>query len=79
MVEAEIWLAAQPKLANGKVDIQVVIAEGRRRGYCICPKPFREMINFQGLTCSWCEQLETWQSWEFWYGDPLEREQARDE
>lgn len=68
MAEAEAWIAAQPKLENGKVDLQLVMAEGRRRGYCICPKPMRQMINFDGFDCAWCEQPETRASWEFWYG-----------
>jgi hypothetical protein len=76
MSEAEQWLAGQPKLDNGKVDVRLVIAEGLRRGYCICPKPFRQMIDFTAegnnfpapLTCKWCDQPETRQSWEFWYG-----------
>ena len=67
MAEADMWLADQPKLANGKVDIRMVIAEGQRRGYCICPKPMRGLIDFTGLTCKWCGQPETRQSWEFWY------------
>ena len=77
MSEAETWLAAQPKNTVGKVDISVVIAEGQARGYCICPKPLRQMIDLTAegngvdtpLTCKWCEQPETRGSWQFWYGD----------
>jgi hypothetical protein len=68
MSEAETWIATQPKQPNGKVDVALVIAEGKRRGYCICPKPMRQMINFQGLTCSLCGQPETLESHDFWYG-----------
>jgi hypothetical protein len=76
--EAEGWILAQPRNENGKVDILIVIAEGKKRGYCICPKPMRQMIDFtaegnpgllaKALTCTWCEQPETRASWEFWYG-----------
>jgi hypothetical protein len=69
MSEAEGWIKEQPKLANGKVDVRLLIVEGQRRGYCICPKPMRQMIDFDGLTCSWCDQEETRKSWAFWYGD----------
>lgn len=68
MSEAESWLAAQPKNEKGKVAIDIVIAEGRRRGYCICPKAIREMISFEGMTCTWCGQPETRKSHVFWYG-----------
>jgi hypothetical protein len=76
MSEAEGWIAAQPKLENGKVDINLLIAEGKARGYCVCPKPLRQMIDFtaegnglaEPLTCTWCEQPEAKASWEFWYG-----------
>lgn len=67
MSEAESWLAQQPKNAKGKVDIAVVIAEGRRRGYCICPRPLRQMIDFSGLTCNWCMMPDTRESWSFWH------------
>jgi len=67
--EAETWLAAQPRLANGKVDVRLLIAEGQRRGYCICPKPLRQLVNFDGFRCAWCMQPETRASSEFWYGD----------
>ena len=67
MAEAESWLAAAPKLANGKVDVQLLIAEGQRRGYCICPKALRQLITFEGYRCTWCGQVETSQSWAFWY------------
>lgn len=67
MPEAEGWIAAQEKLPNGKVDIQLVIAEGRRRGYCICPRPMRQVIDLDGLTCAWCGEVESRQSWAFWY------------
>lgn len=67
VAEAETWIAEQPKNDLGKVDITVVMAEGRRRGYCICPKPMRQIISFDGLTCTWCGMPETRQSWEFWY------------
>jgi hypothetical protein len=71
MAEAESWLAAQPKLPNGKVDGRLLITESERRGYCICPRPLRRMISFAGLTCKWCLQPETDESWAFWYGpDP---------
>lgn len=75
--EAETWIAAQPKKGNGKVDITIVIAEGRRRGYCICPKPMRQLINFQGRACSWCGQPESEQSWTFWYGEDPTRAPGR--
>jgi hypothetical protein len=65
--EAEQWLTAQPKNTRGKVDILLVVMEGVARGYCICPKPLREMVNFQGLRCSDCLQLETQGSYDFWY------------
>ncbi len=77
MSEAERWLAAAPKLANGKVDVMLLVAEGRERGYCICPKPMRQMIDLtvEGnpgmagpMTCTDCEQPEMRASWEFWYG-----------
>lgn len=67
MSEAESWLAAQPKTDNGKVSIFLVIREGQARGYCICPKPLRQLIVFDGWTCQWCHQPETRQSWAFWY------------
>jgi hypothetical protein len=60
---------AQPRLPSGKVDARLLVAEGQRRGYCICPKPMRQMISFDGMTCTWCGQPETRQSWAFWYGD----------
>jgi hypothetical protein len=66
--EAESWLAAQPKNDKGKVPLGVVIAESKRRGYCICPKPMRQLINITGLKCSWCFMTETNESSEFWYG-----------
>jgi hypothetical protein len=70
MAEADEWVPAQEKLPNDKVSIQVLIAEGQRRGYCICPKPLRQMIDFKGLgSCSWCGQIEKTESWEFWYGE----------
>lgn len=69
MPEAERWLAEQPKLANGKVDITLVIAEGKSRGYCICPKPLRQLINVDGFTCQWCGETETRSSWAFWYAE----------
>jgi hypothetical protein len=77
MSEAETWLNQQPKLPNGKVDIRLIIAEGIRRGYCICPKPMRQLIDLtvEGnpdlpgpLTCKWCSQPETKDSYRFWYG-----------
>jgi hypothetical protein len=69
MAEADEWVPAQKRLPNGKVDVRIIIAEGQRRGYCICPKPMRQMIDFKGLHCSWCGQEETGESWKFWYGD----------
>jgi hypothetical protein len=66
--EAESWLAAQPKNDKGKVDITVVIAEGKRRKYCICPRPMRAIIKLDGLTCRWCLMPETAESHAFWYG-----------
>lgn len=77
MSEAEKWLAAQPKLPNGKIDVTLLIAEGRRRGYCICPKPLRQMISFDGFTCAWCDQPETRGSWQFWYGEDTRDERER--
>jgi hypothetical protein len=68
MSEAESWLAAQPKLSRGKIDVRLLIAEGIRRGYCVCPKPMRQIIDVTGLTCSWCGQPEAKSSWHFWYG-----------
>jgi hypothetical protein len=75
--EAETWLAIQPRNDKGKVDISLVIAEGKRRGYCICPKPMRQMIDFSAegnnfnkpLTCNWCLMPEMRASWDFWYGN----------
>lgn len=72
MSEAESWIAAQPKTPQGKVSIFLVINEGQARGYCICPKPLRQLINFEGLRCQWCHQPETRASWDFWYDDPPE-------
>lgn len=69
MSEADTWVPAQEKNEDGKVDLRVLIAEGQARGYCICPKPMRQLINFDGYTCSWCKQAETRESWKFWYGD----------
>jgi hypothetical protein len=69
MIEAETWLADQPKNDKGKVPIQLVIAEGISRGYCICPKPLRQVINMEGMTCTICGQRETRDSWRFWYGE----------
>lgn len=66
-IEAEEWIAAQEKLVTGKVDIRILIDEGQRRGYCICPKPMRQIIDFKGMTCKWCEMPETQGSWDFWY------------
>lgn len=77
MSEVESWLAEAPKLANGKVDVMLLVKEGRRRGYCICPKPMRQMIDFSQegnpgmpspMTCTNCLQPEMRASWEFWYG-----------
>lgn len=76
MSEAERWIADQPRLPNGKVDAQLLIDEGQRRGYCICPRPMRQMIDFSQegnglsapLTCKWCGQPEMRASWQFWYG-----------
>lgn len=73
--EAKGWLAAQPKNEKGKVDILLLIAEGQKRGYCICPKPMREIIDFtaegnrlrEPLICLWCNMPETRESWTFWY------------
>ena len=65
--EAEEWIAAAPKNDAGKVELDQVIAEGISRGYCICPKPLRQMINFDSLTCAWCQLTETRDSWRFWY------------
>lgn len=67
VAEVVAWLAAQPKTIDGKVDIQIVVAEGRKRGYCICPRPLREIVNFQGLTCKWCLMPEMQASYDFWY------------
>lgn len=78
--EAETWLAEQPRKPgtrtadnpDGKVDIAVLIQEGRRRGYCICPRPLRQVVDVRGLTCKWCDQPETDDSWRFWYGSPAD-------
>jgi hypothetical protein len=67
MVEAEIWLKKQPKNTKGKVDIRLVIEEGKKRGYCICPKPMRQMINMNGMICALCLMPESKESWKFWY------------
>jgi hypothetical protein len=67
--EVESWLAAQEKLPNGKVDGHLLIAEGKKRGYCICPKPMRQMISFDGMQCTNCQMTETRGSWEFWHGN----------
>lgn len=76
MTRAAAWFLEQPKNADGKVDGKLLVAEGRRRGYCVCPKPMRQMIDFtmegnpglsEPFTCAWCEQPETRQSREFWY------------
>ena len=69
MTEAETWLAAAPKNERGKVDGALVVAEGQRRGYCICPKPIRAMVFFDGFTCSWCGMPETRESWAFWHAE----------
>ena len=70
--EAWSWLSLQleGQLEGAKVDIRVIIEEGKRRGYCICPKPMRQMIDFssEGMHCTWCLMPETKQSWQFWYG-----------
>ena len=68
MSEADHWLETQPRNASGKVEVSLLIAEGKRRGYCICPKPLRQLVDFSGLTCSWCLMPETRQSWQFWWG-----------
>jgi hypothetical protein len=69
MPEIEQWLAAAPKLDNGKVDGALLIDESRRRGYCVCPRELRRVINFEGFTCRFCGQRETDESWRFWYGE----------
>lgn len=75
MAEADSWIPAQPKNAKGLVDVELVIAEGQRRGYCICPRPLRRMIDFskwldgKQLFCKWCGQPETRESWAFWYAE----------
>lgn len=67
--EAYQWMSAAPKQANGKVSILLLIEEGKRRGYCICPIPFRQFIDIREFgTHGWCEQPETPESWKFWYG-----------
>ncbi len=78
-VEAESWLAAQPKMPNGKVDGRLLVTEGQRRGYCICPRPLRSMIDFSPesfaeaglppMVCGLCGQPDTRQSWAFWHQD----------
>jgi hypothetical protein len=75
ITEAEIWLSAQPKQPDGKVNGTLVIEEGQRRGYCICPKPMRQLIDFaeMRLNCKWCGQPETRKSWAFWYADYAQR------
>ncbi|HEY2309450.1 MAG TPA: hypothetical protein VGI05_26530 [Streptosporangiaceae bacterium] len=70
MSEAESWLAGQPKTEHGKVSVFLLIAEGQQRGYCICPKPLRQLIVFDGWSCQWCHQPETRESWAFWYDQP---------
>lgn len=68
MPEVEGWLAAQPKLADGKVDITLLIAEAKRRGYCLCPIPMAQMIDFKEFGIhSWCNQPYMDESWEFWF------------
>lgn len=67
--EAEKWLPTQPRNADGKIDIKYLIFEGQRRGYCICPKPMRQMINLEGMTCTLCGMKESRESWEFWYDE----------
>lgn len=69
--EASEWLERQPLNEAGKVDGRLLIAEGRRRGYCICPRAIRSVIDFSGLKCRWCEQPETRQSWAFWYQERI--------
>jgi hypothetical protein len=73
MSEAAEFLAAAPKMPNGKVDVLHLIEEGQKRGYCICPKPMRQMVSFDGLVCTWCGMVETRQSWAFWYDDNWSR------
>jgi hypothetical protein len=68
LTEAATWLTAQPTLANGKVDIRLVIAEGQKRGYCICPIPMSQLVDFRDLgTHRWCGMLYTDDSWTFWW------------
>lgn len=70
MTEFEKWVAEQPKSPiTGKVDGRLLLNESHKRGYCVCPKPMRQMISFEDLTCADCMQQETRQSWEFYYKD----------
>lgn len=39
-------------------DFNEALAEaGRERGFCLCIRPMMTVIDFAGLTCSWCGQV----------------------
>jgi hypothetical protein len=61
------WLVDKPLNETGKVDGRLLLEESRSRGYCVCPRDIRRMIDFSGLTCGWCGQPEARASWEFYY------------
>lgn len=70
MKQCEVWLADQPRdEVTGKVDGRLLVQESKRLGYCVCPRALRQMVNFAGLRCMWCEQPETEASWAWWYAD----------
>ena len=79
MTGLEKWAATQPRNADGKVDARLLIPESQRRGYCVCPKPFRQVIDFSAegnglaepLRCVHCDQPETRESYDFWYRETV--------
>lgn len=66
--EAQRWLATMPSGPQMFASVQTFIDEGRRRGYCICPRERRWLVFPRVvLTCGICGQPETRCSYDFWY------------
>lgn len=61
------WMSHQAFQENGKIDGALLIEESKKRGYCVCPRSIRRMVDFSGMTCGWCEQPESKDSWRFWH------------
>ncbi len=85
MSEFARWAAEQPKTEKGQIDARLLIDESKRRGYCVCYRPMRQLVDFSSgweefftepLTCKWCHQPETKGSWEFWYAADVPQQAA---